>query len=210
MKPPWCPAAACAPAPPFSLAPLPLPADESAAPPLDPAFVPVDPWSSQGTFSAPMRVNCRYTTLARTSRSVSSKLQLRTCFSTAKRRVASDDVCFRPTSTAVRSPLSLGFIDRVQQLGVVQHLVSVLHPGLPPPGRFFRKPSLPQHPLLAPPFNHRLSSVSSLPSAFSCCAATAPDSPRPERRPLPKTLSTPPAPGAPLRRAWPAHIKPGS
>src|SRR5205807_5868402 len=79
-----------------------------------------------------------------------------------------------PTSTAVRSPLSLRFIDRVQQLGVVQHLVSVLHPGLPPPGRFFRKPSLPQHPLLAPPFNHRLSSVSSLSSAFSCCAATAP------------------------------------
>src|SRR5207249_5462804 len=47
-----------------------------------------------------------------------------------------------PTATALRPSSPLGFVNGVQQLLVVQHLVGLLHPLFPPPRRFFGKPSL--------------------------------------------------------------------
>ena len=49
-----------------------------------------------GTLPPPMRVNCRYTKLAQTSRSSSSKLQSRTCFNTNRRKMTSAGVPGRP------------------------------------------------------------------------------------------------------------------
>src|SRR5437773_2132160 len=45
-----------------------------------------------------------------------------------------------PTATALRPSSPLGFVNGVQQLLVVQHLVGLLHPLFPPPRRFFGKP----------------------------------------------------------------------
>src|SRR5438132_1327277 len=115
-----------------------------------------------------------------------------------------------PTATALRPSSPLGFVNGVQQLLVVQHLVGLLHPLFPPPRRFFGKPSLPHRPLVESQFNHRRASV--WPSAFcpSSCDATARGSLRPSHRPAPKILSTPRALGARPRRAWPAHTTRGS
>src|SRR6266536_5136100 len=51
---------------------------------------------ASGTLPAPTRVNWRYTRLARTSHSTSSKLQPRTCFSTSIRKTTSAGVPYRP------------------------------------------------------------------------------------------------------------------
>src|SRR5262249_24766805 len=115
-----------------------------------------------------------------------------------------------PLPTAVRPPPPLGFIDGLQQLGVVQHRVDALHPLFPPALRLAGKPSLPPGPLLVPQFNHRPSSALPFTSRPWSSDATARGSLRPSRRPPPKTLSRRPAPGAPPRRARPAHTELGS
>src|SRR5256884_6119045 len=108
-----------------------------------------------------------------------------------------------PTATALRPSSPLGFVNGVQQLLVVQHLVGLLHPLFPPPRRFFGKPSLPHRPLVESQFNHRR--APGWPSAFfpSSCDATARGSLRPSHRPAPKNLSTPPALCARPPPAWP-------
>ena len=110
---------------------------------------------ASGTFSVPIRAKLRYTKLARTSRSSSSKLQFRICLSSNSRSTTSRR-SLRPTEgTAPRMPTTLGFIQHRDQRFVGEHAVSVAHPRLPQVFHFFCEEAGPQRRLLMTKPDHK-------------------------------------------------------
>src|SRR5262245_5746876 len=77
--------------------------------------------------SAPTRVNTRYTRLARTSRSSSSKLQLRMCFKASIRRATSAGVPFRPRVALLGLPVLVAHYNR--DLGTAPTQLRLTHVG---------------------------------------------------------------------------------
>src|SRR5215472_5560031 len=88
---------------------------------------------------------------------------------------------------AFRSALSLGVVDGLQQLIIVQHLIGLPHPLFPPSFSLFRKPSLPHQPLVMTEFNHWLPSAWTEPLAPACVRAVVHGSRRPAHTPHPKS-----------------------
>src|SRR5215469_9817561 len=108
---------------------------------------------------------------------------------------------------AFGSSLSLGLVDGLQQLVIVQHLIDPPHPFVPPSCCLFRKPSLPHQPLVMTQFNHSLSSAWPRTLVPACARAAVRGSRRPTHKPPPKTLSRRPAPDEPAQRVRAVHTK---
>src|ERR1700731_3842249 len=108
---------------------------------------------------------------------------------------------------AFRSALSLGLVDGLQQLVIVQHLIGLPHPVIPPFCCLFREPSLPHQPLVMTEFNHWLPSASPGTPAPACLRAVVHGSPRPAHTPHPKTLSKLLVLGEPARHVREVHTK---
>src|SRR5215472_12187728 len=108
---------------------------------------------------------------------------------------------------AFRSALSLGLVDGLQQLVIVQHLIGLPHPPFPPAFCLFRKPSLPHQPLVMTELNHWLPSASPEPLAPACVRAVVHGSRRPAHTPHPKTLSKLLVLGVPARHVRAVRTK---